>query len=79
MKGNQGTLHQDTELVFQDQAIEELDVEVHQTVDGSEHGRLEERIYRVVEVPDILRKQHDWFGLKSLVEVTSRQEIKGGV
>jgi hypothetical protein len=48
-------------------------------VDGSEHERLEERIYRVVEVPDILRKQHDWFGLKSLVEVTSRQEIKGGV
>lgn len=78
LKGNQGTLHQDTQLVFQEgDLLKELGVEVYQTVDGSEHGRLEERIYRVVEVPEILKKQHDWFGLKSLVEVISRREIKG--
>lgn len=78
LKGNQGTLHQDTKLIFQDEALlKDLGVEVYQTVDGSEHGRLEERIYRVVEVPDILRKQHNWFGLKNLVEVISCREIKG--
>jgi predicted transposase YbfD/YdcC len=38
---------------------------------------LEERIYRVIEIPDILKKQHDWSGLKSLVEVISCREIKG--
>jgi predicted transposase YbfD/YdcC len=78
LKGNQGTLHQDTELVFQDEVLlKDLGVEVHQTIDGSEHGRLEERIYRVVEIPDVLKKRHDWSALKSLVEVISRREIKG--
>lgn len=78
LKGNQRSLHQDTELIFQDEALlKDLDVEIYQTIDGSEHGRLEERIYRVVEVPDILRKQHDWCGLNNLVEVMSYREIKG--
>lgn len=78
LKGNQGTLHDDTQLVFQDEALlKDLGVEAYKTVDGSEHGRLEERLYRVVEIPDILKEQHDWFGLKSLVEVTSHREIKG--
>jgi len=78
LKGNQGNLHQDVELVFTDKdLLKELMVDVAQTTDGSEHGRIEERIYRTVSIPEELKKQHNWPHLKTIVEVISKREIKG--
>ena len=78
LKGNQGNLHKDVALVFTDKdLLKELSVSVSQTVDGSEHGRIEERTYRSVAIPGELKKQHDWPHLETLVEVASKREIKG--
>jgi predicted transposase YbfD/YdcC len=66
LKGNQGTLHKDVELVFQDpELLKTLDVDLYKTLDGSEHGRLEERIYRVINIPSSLKEQHSWPSLKT--------------
>lgn len=78
LKGNQGTLRQDVELIFKDSAlVQELVPQSYETIDGSEHGRLEERKYRVISCPKILKDQHKWPYLESIVEVTSVREIKG--
>ncbi len=77
LKGNQSTLHKDTVLLFQDESeLKEQDVDVHQTIDGSEHGRLETRTYRAIEIPAELKENHTWSNLKTLIEVTSHREIK---
>jgi predicted transposase YbfD/YdcC len=77
LKGDQGTLHDDVRLVFEDEALmEELGVSQHRAVDKG-HGRLETRVCRSVVCPEILKKQHAWPGLNSLVEVESTREVKG--
>lgn len=78
LKGNQSTLHRDVKLVFEDEVLlKEMGLNTYHSIDGSEHGRLEERSYRVVFCPQILKDQHTWPYLESLVEVQSRREIKG--
>lgn len=78
LKGNQGNLHKNVAAVFADKDIlKELSVNVAQTTDDNKHGRIEERMYRSVLIPDELKKQHDWPYLKTLVEVISKREIKG--
>ncbi|MBL9029254.1 MAG: ISAs1 family transposase [Caedimonas sp.] len=78
LKGNQGTLHKDVELIFKDRELmKELMVDQAHTIDGSEHGRLEKRNYRAIICPEFFKKQHDWPYLQSLVEVISYREIKG--
>jgi predicted transposase YbfD/YdcC len=78
LKGNQGTLHEDIKLLFNDEELlKELEVYTHKTTDGSEHGRIEERMYRCVEMPKELETQHNWPGLKTVVEVESERIIKG--
>jgi predicted transposase YbfD/YdcC len=78
LKGNQGSLNQDVTLMFQDaDVIKSLKCELYETVDGSEHGRLEERQYRVIQCPDSIQEHHNWPHLKTLIEVTSMREIKG--
>jgi predicted transposase YbfD/YdcC len=77
LKGNQGTLHTDVRLVFGDEdLLKELGLDTHHSIDGSEHGRLEERFYRAVPCPQVLKDHHNWPYLTSLVEVRSRREIK---
>lgn len=78
LKGNQGTLYKDVELVFKDRdLIKELNLQELQTIDGSEHGRLEERTYRSLRCPQILQDQHEWPSLNTIVEVIRTREIKG--
>lgn len=78
LKGNQGTLHEDVKLLFKDEAVMKLlEADVQQTVDGSEHGRLETRTYRVIEIPQELKENHDWCDLRTFVEVISQRELKG--
>lgn len=77
LKGNQGTLHKDTKLLFQDEdVLKDLNAQIFQTIDGSEHGRIEKRTYKVVAFPESFKEQHNWPYLKSLVEVTSRRDLK---
>jgi len=77
LKGNQGTLNEDVRLVFEDKdLLKELEVQSFQTIDG-DHGRIETRTYRTLICPEILKKQHDWPFLQSLVEVTSERSFKG--
>jgi predicted transposase YbfD/YdcC len=79
LKGNQGTLHKDVKALFKSfPALRELGMEEHQTIDG-DHGRIEERTYRVITIPRLFTKKHDWVGLSSLVEVSSKRESKGVV
>ncbi len=76
LKGNQGTLRDDVELLFREQAernFAELKVSRHQTVDA-DHGRLEIRDYVVTEDIEWLTKRHPWKGLRSVVAVTARRE-----
>ncbi len=56
--------------------LRDLRVEEHQTIDG-EHGRIEERTYRVMNIPRLFVKKHDWFGLSTVIEVASKREMKG--
>ena len=78
LKGNQGTLHQATASLFQEEKIlQKYKPDTIITVDGNEHGRIETRECRVIQAPKILLKDHDWDGLQTLVEVKSTREIKG--
>ncbi len=69
LKGNQGTLHENVDLFFQDQIerdLAEVDVEIHQTVDN-DHGRVEVvREYWCVNSIDWLEEKKDWEGLQAV-------------
>lgn len=76
LKGNQGTLRDDVELLFSEQAerdFAELEIDRQQTVDA-DHGRLETRRILATEDIDWLRERHPWAGLRSVVAVTARRE-----
>ena len=80
LKGNQGILHDDVKLLFQDSHIlgnrdkESLFVDV-----DSDHGRIETRQCKVLKIPPELAKTHDWPGLKTVVEINSIREFKNKV
>lgn len=76
LKGNQGTLHEDVALFFdepQGGGLAGYAVTVHETCD-KDHGRLESR--RVVATEQIawLQDSHGWPGLRSIAKVESRRE-----
>jgi len=76
LKGNQGTLRQDVELlVAEQQAVGFKDSEIsrEQTVDA-DHGRIETRTVTVIHNVDAIRKLHNWPGLNTVVVVNSRTE-----
>ena len=77
LKGNQGSLRQDVELLFCEQGergFADLAVSRHRTVDA-DHGRLETRDIVATEDIEWLRERHSWKGLRSVVAVTSEREI----
>ncbi len=77
LKGNQGTLHEDVKLLFNDEKLlKTLNVDINHTTDGSEHGRIEERTYRSIEIPKELSDQHKWPKLETVVEVISERTVK---
>ncbi|MCP4181918.1 MAG: ISAs1 family transposase [Hyphomicrobiales bacterium] len=79
LKGNQGSLHEDVELFFDEQRerrIGESFIRENQTVDG-DHGRLETRKYAVCSHIDWLNQRHKWPGLQSVIMVEYSREIKG--
>jgi predicted transposase YbfD/YdcC len=83
LKGNQGTLHDDAQLLF-DWAVQKqrpamrVQVHEHRTIDG-EHGRIEERRYRSIGKSDFntMDSVQGWAGLESIVRVDSTREVAG--
>jgi predicted transposase YbfD/YdcC len=81
LKGNQGTLHEDVEVVVDEQKAlkyKDTTISTHETVDG-DHGRIETRNYTVIHDVDWLQQRHQWPGLKAVVVVESRREINGKI
>ena len=80
LKGNQGTLRADAELLFTEQyAVDFKDIPVSRA-SGTEagHGRIETR--EVFAIDDIawLKARHDWAGLNAIVMVVSTRETAKG-
>ena len=75
LKGNQGSMHGDVKLWFEDTGCENSSC--FQTVDGDK-GRIETREYWVCDQIGWLLERHpDWAGLRSVGRVTSRREVNG--
>jgi predicted transposase YbfD/YdcC len=69
LKGNQGTLHDDVKLFFEDEELSKTCLS-HKTLDG-DHGRIEQRFCRVSDDIGWLIKRHpEWKGLRTIVAVT---------
>lgn len=67
LKGNQPGLHEDAKLYLADPAYAAIGA---RAVDiDAEHGRVEERVCRVVEADWLAKRHPDWKGLKSLAAV----------
>ncbi len=77
LKGNQGTLRQDTELFFTEQAARgfaDATVSRYETLEKS-HGRIETRITWATDDIAWLKDRHKWPGLESIVMVETVREI----
>ena len=76
LKGNQGTLHKDVALLFDERqdGFAGHAVTLHESFEKG-HGRLETR--RVVATDDLawLQKDHQWPGMRSVAKVESRREL----
>jgi predicted transposase YbfD/YdcC len=77
VKDNQPTLHDDIRQLFSDGLDNDFAGLEHHSYQTHEegHGRVETRIYNVVEVPEELAKRHaDWAGLASFGFVYSERQ-----
>lgn len=70
LKGNQGEMLADVRAFVDDQDTYYIDE--YNSIDG-DHGRIEERSYRVYDVPQYLVETHDWPHLKVFVHVASKR------
>jgi predicted transposase YbfD/YdcC len=74
LKGNQGNLHKDVKLFFESENT--CPTVGYESYDGG-HGRIETRTVRATSAIDWLQDLHPyWVGLKSIVAVTAKREIK---
>lgn len=79
LKGNQGTLHQDVELFFQDAQkirFRQLPHQFHSSVE-KDHGRIETRRVWAVDAIEWLAEKSRWRGLQSIVSVEAERWIDG--
>jgi predicted transposase YbfD/YdcC len=77
LKGNQGSLREDVELLVAEQkaaGFKHTKISSDQTVDG-DYGRIETRITTVVHDVAWLQERHNWPGLRAVVVVESEREI----
>ena len=70
LKGNQGDMLADVQAFVEDHNTDYIDE--YDTIDA-DHGRIEERSYRVYDVPQYLIDIHDWPHLQAFVHVVSRR------
>ena len=81
LKGNQGTLHDDVQLFFEDllaKKLKTIKYDEYETVEKG-HGRIETRRYYVSEDIEWLTQEKEWKKLSSIGRVESLREIKGKV
>lgn len=81
LKGNQGNLHKEVELLFQDakkNEFKDLPHDSFTTVDG-EHGRIETRRYTTVADVDWFEEKDKWAKLTSFGMIESEREIDGQI
>jgi predicted transposase YbfD/YdcC len=72
LKGNQGDMQADVQAFVEDQ--DTVYIDKYDTIDA-EHGRVEERSYRVYDVPEYLVDTHQWPHLKAFVHVVSKRSV----
>jgi predicted transposase YbfD/YdcC len=80
LKGNQGSLRDDTDLFIAEQrAVNFKDTKISQaeTIDADNGGRIETRTVTVIHDVEWLQKRHGWPGLNAIAMVESTREIKG--
>ena len=75
LKGNQGDMLAGVRAFVEDQGTDYDYIDEHGTIDA-DHGRVEERPYRVHDVPQYLIDVHDWPHPKAFVHVVSKR-MKG--
>jgi len=79
LKGNQGSLHEDITLFFEEQSrsdYKDAGPDYYEEVD-KDHGRIETRKCWVIDEIDWLTQHHQWKGLRSIAKVESTREIDG--
>src|SRR5271168_3354534 len=79
LKGNQGTLLEDVEILVGEQkanGFRDTKVSRHETVDG-DHGRIETRDITVIHDIAWLQESHQWAAMKSVVMAASIRELPG--
>lgn len=77
LKGNQGTLHKEVELLFQnakENGFKDLSHDIHETTDG-EHGRIEIRRFTTTAEVDWFEDKSKWEKLTSFGMVESERQI----
>ncbi len=81
LKGNQGTLRADVDLLIAEQktaGFQDTTISRNETVDG-DHGRIETRTTTVIHDVEWLRQTHAWPGLNGIVVIDSHREIGGTI
>jgi len=81
LKGNQGNLHKDVELLFataKQDNYKDLSHDSHTTVDG-EHGRIETRTYTTIANVDWFEEKDKWAKLTTLGMVESERDVGGHI
>ena len=81
LKGNQGSLRDDVELLVKEQTTRNfVDSKISraETIDA-DNGRIETRTTTVIHDVEWLRKRHDWPGLNAVAIVESTREFGGKV
>jgi len=79
LKGNQGTLHEDVELYFEDcraSGFKEVTYDYHETIDG-DHGRIETRRYWTTADTDWLADKALWKNLSTIAMVQRERYVDG--
>lgn len=77
LKGNQGLLHEDIQLFFEDAAqsdFKDIDFTYLETIDG-DHGRIETRRYRCTSEIDWLSEKDSWAGLRTVIMVERERDV----
>ena len=81
LKGNQGTLRDDVELLIAEQKAHDFadsKISRAETIDA-DNGRIETRVTTVIHDVEWLRKRHNWPGLNAIAIVESTRETKGKI
>jgi predicted transposase YbfD/YdcC len=81
LKGNQGSLRDDVELLVSEQKARNFadsKISRAETIDA-DNGRIETRVTTVIHDIEWLRERHDWPGLNAVAIVESTRETKGKI